>query len=90
MTRSTIQAKHGRLTIALAASLALAMIQGGMAQTAVPDGDHSPNLLTRPYLTPTGEVVPKPGQSQSGPETSAERKAQQQNDRILNSICSNC
>jgi hypothetical protein len=83
MTRHT-------LTAALALLLSVPAIDYGMAQTAVPDGDRSPDLLTKPYLTPSGQVVPKPGDSQSGPQTPQERKAQRQSDQILNSICSNC
>jgi len=62
----------------------------GQNQTPVPDGDRSGKLLTRPYLTPTGQVVAKPGDSQAGPETVPDRKAQQRDDAILKSICSNC
>jgi hypothetical protein len=92
ITRSTHP--RGKITLlfmaAPAALLALTTIESAMAQNAVPDGYRSPDLLTKPYLTPTGQVVPKPGQSQSGPQTEAERKAQKQSDQILNSICSNC
>lgn len=82
--------KRHTFTATLAILLIVPAFEYGAAQTAVPDGDHSPDLLTKPYLTPTGQVVPKPGDSQSGPQTAQERKAQHQSDQILNSICSNC
>jgi hypothetical protein len=78
------------LTATLAILLTVPALDLGIAQTVVPDGDRSPDLLTRPYLAPTGQVVPKPGESQSGRQTPQERKAQRQSDQITNSICSNC
>lgn len=78
--------------LALGIALAGLAFEGalGQNQTPVPDGYRSNNLLSRPYLTPTGQVVPKPGESQAGPQTAPDRKAQQQDDAILKSICSNC
>ncbi len=78
--------------LALAAAVTLSGLNdaAGQNQTLVHDGDHSSHLLDRPYLAPTGAVVPKPGEPQTGPETSQERKAQKQDNRITNSICSNC
>lgn len=77
---------------ALAVALILAPLNSAAAQNQmpVPDGDHSKNLLDRPYLAPTGAVIPKFGKPQTGPETGQERKVQRQDDRITKSICSNC
>lgn len=82
--------KRQTLTATFAILLALPALDGGFAQDAVPDGYRSPDLLIKPYLTPSGQVVPKPGQSQSGPQAPQEKKAQQKDNQILNSICSNC
>lgn len=64
------------------------------AQSKEP-GDSAPRpkdqrLLNENYLTPTGETVPRPGLSQGAPTTPLDRKIQQENNRIDNSICSNC
>jgi hypothetical protein len=77
-------------TLALASVLASVAFHSASGQNAMPDGDRSKNLLIRPYLAPTGQVVPKPGASQSGPPTAPDIKAQQQDNKIMKSICSNC
>lgn len=82
--------KRKTLTATLAILLSVPALDLGMAQNFNRDGDQSPDLLTKPYLAPTGQVVPKPGESQSGRQTPQERKAQRQSDQITNSICSNC
>jgi hypothetical protein len=86
--------KHGKAMsmLALGAALTGSTFEGalGQNQTPPPDGYQAGNLLNRPYLTSTGQVVPKPGDSQAGPQTAPDRKAQQQDDAIVHSICSNC
>ncbi|MHB8883730.1 MAG: hypothetical protein ACYC5H_01365 [Methylovirgula sp.] len=79
-------------TLAIAAAVTLSGLDSAASQNqALPhDGDNSSHLLDKPHLAPTGAVVAKPGQSQSGPATAQDRKAQQQDDKITNSICSNC
>jgi hypothetical protein len=47
-------------------------------------------LLDRDYLTSTGATVPRPGASQSAGPTPLDRAIQQQDNKIDNSICSNC
>ena len=47
-------------------------------------------LLNENYLTATGETVPRPGASQGAATTGLDRRIEQQNDRINQSICSNC
>lgn len=47
-------------------------------------------LLNRNYLTSTGETVPHPGVSQGAATTDLDRRIRQRNDRIDQSICSNC
>jgi hypothetical protein len=47
-------------------------------------------LLNENYLTSTGETVPRPGKSQGAPTTPLDRKIQQENNHIDQSICSNC
>jgi len=48
------------------------------------------HLLDQDYLTSTGETVPRPGASQSAGPTPLDRAIQQQDNKIDNSICSNC
>jgi len=47
-------------------------------------------LLNKNYLTPTGETVPRPGESQGGPNTELDRRIEQQDNQVDQSICSNC
>ena len=47
-------------------------------------------LLNKNYLTSTGETVAHPGASQGGATTDLDRRIEQQNDRVDQSICSNC
>jgi hypothetical protein len=47
-------------------------------------------LLNENYLTSTGETVPHPGVSQGAATTDLDRRIRQRNDRIDQSICSNC
>ena len=48
------------------------------------------HLLDQDYLTSTGATVPRPGASQSAGPTPLDRTIQQQDNKIDNSICSNC
>ena len=79
----------------LGALAALGMLMSGAAiQAQTPVDPASPpqdqHLLITPYLTPTGEVVPRPGLSQSGGPTKLDRQIERQDNKIDNSICSNC
>jgi hypothetical protein len=47
-------------------------------------------LLNENYLTSTGETVAHPGASQGAATTGLDRRIEQQNDRVSQSICSNC
>ncbi|MGH6835477.1 MAG: hypothetical protein ACREC9_08000 [Methylocella sp.] len=47
-------------------------------------------LLNENYLTPTGETVAHPGESQGAATTDLDRRIEQQNDRVEQNICSNC
>jgi len=47
-------------------------------------------LLNKNYLTPTGETVPHPGEPQGGPPTNLDRRIEQQDNQLDQSICSNC
>ena len=48
------------------------------------------HLLDQDYLAPTGATVPRPGVPQGSGPTALDRKIQQENNRIDNSICSGC
>jgi len=47
-------------------------------------------LLNEKFLTSTGQTVPRPGASQGAGATDFDRRIEQQNDRIEQSICGNC
>ena len=47
-------------------------------------------LLDKDYLTSTGETVPRPGVPQGSGPTPLDRKIQQENNQIDNSICKGC
>jgi hypothetical protein len=48
------------------------------------------HLLDQDYLTSTGATVARPGVPQSSGDTPLDRYMRQRNDRIDNSICSDC
>ena len=48
------------------------------------------HLLDQDYLAPTGATVPRPGVPQGSGPTALDRKIQQENNRIDNSICQGC
>ncbi len=48
------------------------------------------SLLDQDYLTSTGATVPRPGASQSAGPTPLDRKIEQQDNKIDNSICNGC
>ncbi|MFZ0506966.1 MAG: hypothetical protein WBE80_01560 [Methylocella sp.] len=47
-------------------------------------------LLNEHYLTATGETVAHPGASQGAATTGLDRRIRRRNDRVNQSICSNC
>jgi hypothetical protein len=47
-------------------------------------------LLDKDYLTSTGETVPRPGVPQASGPTPLDRKIQEEDNRIDNSICKGC
>ena len=47
-------------------------------------------LLDQNYLTSTGETVPRPGVPQASGPTPLDRKIQQEDNKIDNSICKGC
>jgi len=47
-------------------------------------------LSNQDYLTSTGATVPQPGASQSAGPTPLDRKIEQQDNKIDNSICNGC
>jgi hypothetical protein len=48
------------------------------------------HLLDQDYLAPTGATVPRPGVPQGSGPTALDRKIQQEDNRIDNSICKGC
>jgi hypothetical protein len=47
-------------------------------------------LLDQNYLTSTGATVPRPGVPQASGPTALDRKIQEEDNRIDNSICKGC
>ena len=47
-------------------------------------------LLDQDYLAPTGATVPRPGVPQASGPTALDRKIQEEDNRIQNSICQGC
>jgi hypothetical protein len=47
-------------------------------------------LLDKDYLTSTGETVPRPGVPQASGPTPLDRKIQQEDNKLDNSICKGC
>jgi hypothetical protein len=47
-------------------------------------------LVNQDYLTSTGATVPRPGASQAAGPTPLDRKIEQQDNKIDNSICNGC
>jgi hypothetical protein len=47
-------------------------------------------LLNENYLAPTGETVPRPGVSQGAATTDLDRRIEQKDNTLEQSICSNC
>jgi hypothetical protein len=48
------------------------------------------HLLDQDYLAPTGATVPRPGVPQGSGPTALDRKIEQENNRLDNSICRGC
>jgi len=48
------------------------------------------HLLDQDYLAPTGATVPRPGVPQGSGPTALDRKIQEQDNRLDNSICKGC
>ena len=48
------------------------------------------HLLDQDYLAPTGATVPRPGVPQGSGPTALDRKIQQEDNKIDNSICKGC
>ena len=47
-------------------------------------------LLDQDYLAPTGATVPRPGVPQGSGPTALDRKIQEEDNKIDNSICKGC
>jgi hypothetical protein len=83
------------LTFALLSTIA-SEIFAVQAQTKGSDtADAAPRhkatrLLNENYLTSTGATVDRPGESQGAPSTNLDRWIEQENNRLDQSICSNC
>jgi hypothetical protein len=66
-----------------------AQVAGSGAADAGPRERNS-HLLNEKYLAPTGETVPHPGASQGAATTDLDRRIEQKNNLLDQSICSNC
>ena len=75
------------LLCAIGIGITVVQAQTGTGQALRP---RATGLLNRNYLTSTGETVPHPGVSQGGATTDLDRRIGRRNDRVVQSICSNC
>ncbi len=84
--------KFTALILAATMASAVAYGQDNSGGLVAPElGKPTPGqLLDQDYLTTTGATVPRPGASQSGGETPLDRKIEQENNKIDNSICNGC
>jgi hypothetical protein len=86
MTRSIVITAF--LVAATAGGAAYAQDKGLVApELSKPEPGH---LLDRDYQTSTGETVPRPGVPQGSGPTTLDRKIQQEDNKIDNSICKGC
>ncbi len=85
------------VNVTVVAGLLLAAAAGGAAygqdnklvapELSKPAAGH---LLDQNYLAPTGATVPQPGVPQGSGPTALDRKIQEENNKIDNSICKGC
>jgi hypothetical protein len=78
------------LFIALLATIAGICVVQAQTSTGPAPPHRATGLLRENYLTSTGETVAHPGASQGAATTDLDRRIEQQNDRVDQSICSNC
>ena len=85
-------AKLKFFAVILAVSMASAAAHGENNGLVAPElSKPTPgHLLDQDYLTSTGATVPHPGASQSAGPTPLDRAIEEQDNKIDNSICSNC
>jgi hypothetical protein len=62
-----------------------ASVEGRSTARSPPAG-----LLNENYLTSTGQTVPRPGIPQGAPPSRFDRRIEERDNRIDQSICSNC
>lgn len=77
------------ITIATGASAVQAQ-SGGSDNSGADSRPGAKGLLNERNLTSTGETVPHPGASQGAPTSDLDRRIEQENDKLDQSICSNC
>jgi hypothetical protein len=63
---------------------------GGFDGAGLPPKRTDSGLLIEKNLTPTGETVPHPGESQSGGTTPLDRAIEREDNKVDQGICSNC
>jgi hypothetical protein len=69
--------------------IGIAVVQAQTGTGPAPQ-HNATRLLNKNYLTSTGETVAHPGASQGAATTDLDRRIRQRNDRVIQSICSNC
>jgi hypothetical protein len=78
------------LTFALLFMIASAPFVVQAQTTGSDTADAASRLLNENYLTSTGATVDRPGESQGAPTTNLDRRIERENNRLDQSICSNC
>jgi hypothetical protein len=89
--QAMIKALFLSLLLATAAGTFAVQAQSGSSDGGAPGTPpKARELLNKKYLTPTGETVAHPGESQGGPTTDLDRRIEQENDKLDQGICANC
>jgi hypothetical protein len=78
------------LIIGLLATIAGITVVQAQTSTGPAPRHKVTTLLNENYLTPTRETVAHPGASQGAATTDLDRRIRRRNDRVDQSICSNC
>jgi hypothetical protein len=89
MSKLTCVAILAALTAPIAGFAAHAQDNGGLVAPELSKPTPG-QLLNQDYLTGTGATVPRPGVSQGAGPTPLDRAIRQENNRIDNSICTDC
>lgn len=78
------------LLLAIASGASVHAQSGGSDTTGEAAPARGTGLLNERNLAPTGKTLPHPGVSQGAPTSDLDRRIEQQDDKLDQSICGNC